>query len=404
MRRPGLYAEIDGEDIISVVMADSCSGEQRLAAVSPVDDLIAALDIDYSAYRAEVKQLYDYPLFAEGPTVSEDALVELVTDALITAELLRELDPIAYFVAVAKLNYSLSRTDDGTASFWLYAGQELVQILEEPIHIQVRLRNIFEMTFDGMERATQEARYEKLNGVYPGLLEHNFIFRPLPLSRSYECVLSSVSELRLLELLLYFRQDKRRIARCKYCGGFFVPASGHRMSYCDRAQVGGTCGQLGPNQQRRRTRETDAVKQKYDALRKRLWARMNRYESAIPEERDGLAKMTALMYSEWSDMAAEAYTRCRRGELSAEEFFREIDTFGILDSYEAGPARNSEETVWQKRLKANMDFDPSKFYENTMFLDLSKQDPQWETISAEQQRLHDQDGGDTLKERYGKKG
>lgn len=51
-----------------------------------------------------------------------------------------------------------------------------------------------------------------------------------------------------------------------------------------------------------------------------------------------------------------------------------------------------------------MDFDPSKFYENTMFLDLSKQDPQWETISAEQQRLHDQDGGDTLKERYGKKG
>ena len=147
MRRPGLYAEIDGEDIISVVMADSCSGEQRLAAVSPVDDLIAALDIDYSAYRAEVKQLYDYPLFAEGPTVSEDALVELVTDALITAEMLRELDPIAYFVAVAKLNYSLSRTDDGTASFWLYAGQELVQILEEPIHIQVRLRNIFEMTF-----------------------------------------------------------------------------------------------------------------------------------------------------------------------------------------------------------------------------------------------------------------
>ena len=45
MRRPGLYAEIDGEDIISVVMADNCSGEQRLAAVSPVDDLIAALDM-----------------------------------------------------------------------------------------------------------------------------------------------------------------------------------------------------------------------------------------------------------------------------------------------------------------------------------------------------------------------
>ena len=95
--------------------------------------------------------------------------------------------------------------------------------------------------------------------------------------------------------------------------------------------------------------------------------------------------------------------RYRRKELSAEEFFREIDAFGILDSYEAGPARNSEETAWQKRLKADMDFDPSKSYENFMFLDLSKQDAQWETISAEQQRLRDQDGGDTLKERYGKK-
>ena len=403
MRRPGLYAEIDGENNISVVMADHFSGEQRLATVSPIDDLIAALDTDYSAYRTEVMRLYDYPLFAEGLTVSEDALVELTADALITAELLRELDPIAYFVAVAKLNYSLSRPDDGTASFWLYAGQELVRILEEPIRTQVRLRNVFEMTFDGMERATQEARYEKLNSVYPGLLEHDFIFRPLPLSRSYACVLSSVFELRLLELLLYFRQDRRRIARCKYCGGFFVPASGHRMSYCDRKQVGGTCGQLGPNQQRRRTRETDAVKQKYDALRKRLWARMDRYESAIPEDRDGLARMTALMYSEWSDMAAEAYMRYRRRELSAEEFFREIDAFGILDSYEADPARNHEETAWQKRLKADMDFDPSKSYENFMFLDLSKQDAQWETISAEQQRLRDQDGGDTLKERYGKK-
>jgi len=402
MRRPGLYAEIDGEDSITVVMVDHSSGERRLATVSPIDDLIAALDLDYSQYRAEVKRLYDYPLFAEKLDVSEAELEELTADVLMTVELLRDLDPISYFIAVAKLNYSLSRPDDGTASFWLYAGHELIQVLEEPILTQLRLRNIFEMCFDGMERATQEARYEKLKGIFPGLWERDFIIRTLPLSRSYEGVLSSAFELRMLELLLYFRQDKRRIARCKYCGGYFVPASGHRMSYCNREQNGGTCRQLGANQQRRRTRETDAVKQKYDALRKRLWARMYRYESTIPEEQDGLERMTSLMYGEWSEMAAKAYGRYKRKELSAEEFFREIDTFGILDSYEAGPARNDEETAWQGRLKANMDFDPSKFYEDIMCLDLSKPEAQWETISAARQRLQDQDGGDTLKERYGK--
>lgn len=121
------------------------------------------------------------------------------------------------------LNFSLSRPDDGTASLWLYAGRELVWILEGPIRTQVRLRNVFEMAFDGMERATQEERYAKLNSIYPQLLERSFIFRPLSLSRSSECILSSAYELRLLELLLYFRQDKQRIARCKYCGGFLCP-------------------------------------------------------------------------------------------------------------------------------------------------------------------------------------
>jgi len=42
---------------------------------------------------------------------------------------------------------------------------------------------------------------------------------------------------------------------------------------------------------------------------------------------------------------------------------------------------------------------------NSQYGDYAKDNmKQWETISAEQQRLHDQDGGDTLKERYGKKG
>ncbi len=151
MKRPGLYAKLSGEDTLSVTMISGSLEERTLPAVSPIDDLLAALDIDYSQYRRDVQCLYEHPLFAEALEISEDTLAELVADVLITAEELRDLDPISYFVTTAKLGYSLSRPDDGTASFWLRAGHELVWLLEEPGRTQIRLRNMFEIAFDDME-------------------------------------------------------------------------------------------------------------------------------------------------------------------------------------------------------------------------------------------------------------
>ncbi len=403
MKRPGLYAKLSGEDTLSVTMISGSLEERTLPAVSPIDDLLAALDIDYSQYRRDVQCLYEHPLFAEALEISEDTLAELVADVLITAEELSDLDPISYFVTTAKLGYSLSRPDDGTASFWLRAGHELVWLLEEPVRTQIRLRNMFEIAFDDMERATQQERYDKLDQTYPGLLDRSFILRPLPLSSSFECDLSSSYELRLLELLLYFRQDKRRIARCKYCGGFFAPDSRHRMSYCDRDMGTGTCKELGPNQQRRRASELDETKRKYDALRNLLWSRMERYETAAPDKRSGVAKMTTMMYGDWSEMAAEAYRLYKNRKLTSKEFLEKIDTFRLLDSHEEHEAaQGSGMTAWQQRIRENIDFDPEDFYTDMMWLDLSDPEAQWETVTARQLRLQEQDGGDTLKERYGK--
>ena len=70
-------------------------------------------------------------------------------------------------------------------------------MLEEPIRTQVCLRNILEMTFDGMERA------------------------------------------------LYFQQDKQRIARCDYCWGWFIPKTKKATRYCDRVTDGFLCKQRG---------------------------------------------------------------------------------------------------------------------------------------------------------------
>ena len=69
--------------------------------------------------------------------------------------MLQESDPLSFFELGNLLNQALRMRDDGSASFLLHAGQRLLQALEVPIRTQIRLRNIMEMTFDGMERATQ---------------------------------------------------------------------------------------------------------------------------------------------------------------------------------------------------------------------------------------------------------
>ena len=42
---------------------------------------------------------------------------------------------------------------------------------------QVRLRNIFDVAFDEMERATQRERYERLRQIYPAAVNRHFLMR-----------------------------------------------------------------------------------------------------------------------------------------------------------------------------------------------------------------------------------
>ena len=131
------------------------------------------------------------------------------------------------------LHQNLQAEDDGSASFLLSAGAELLYIGEDPVWVQICLRNIFEMTFDGMERAKQRERFEKLCRVYPDI---GRLCNPAALSnvepRHKAFAVNSIFGLRLLELALYFQQDNQRIVRCDYRWGWFVPKTSqdHRHS------------------------------------------------------------------------------------------------------------------------------------------------------------------------------
>lgn len=405
---PSLWIETGDDGKICVVMSGTYGPEIHLPFVTPAEDLVAAAEIDYTPYRREIQRLYEeHPLFEERLEISESDLEDLAAEALMLPSMLQEIDPLSFFEVGNLLDQALRMRDDGSAAFLLRAGQRLLQVLEIPIRTQIRLRNIMEMTFDGMERASQRERFEKLCGVYPKIaafcdparldgLEN--VILPLPVDTVYQ--------LRLVELMMYFRQEKQRITRCDYCWNYFIPGTRAATLYCDRIFDGQSCKKRGANLKRRKGPEQDDALKLFKQLRDRMYARMLRYQDAPENQRDRLIPMTAVQYDEWEKNARQARRDYMAGEISSEEFLRRIDTTHELRTYDTVKQElPPEESLWQKRIAAKLDFDPERQYPSSfMLLDLSKptDDPQWQYLTREELIQKDQKGHQSLQDQYKK--
>lgn len=407
-KSPGLWIETGVDEKICVVMSGLYGPEKHLPLITPAEDLVATAEMDYTPYRREIQRLHEeHPLFAERLDVPESDLEDLAAEVLPLPSMLRETDPLSFFEVGNLLDQALRMRDDGSATFLLRAGQRLLQALEVPILTQIRLRNIMEMTFDEMERATQRERLEKLRGVYPEVAAFcdparldGYEDTPLRL-----CV-GSVFQLRLVELLLYFRQEKQRIARCDYCWNYFIPRTQAATRYCDRIFDGQSCKKRGANLKRKKGPEQDEALKLFKQLRDRMYARMLRYQDAPENQRDRLIPMTVIQYDVWEKNARQARRDYMAGKIEAREFLRRIDTTHELTSYDTLKQElPPEESIWQKRVAADLDFDPERQYPTSlMLLDLSKpsDDPQWQYLTAEELIRRDQEGHQSLRDEYKK--
>ncbi len=401
---PGLWIEAGDNEKISVVMIDAGGRERRLPPVTPAEDLIAAAELEYGPYRREIQRLYEeHPLFEERLDVPMSDLEDLAAEALLLPSMLQETDPLGFFEVGHFLAQALRMKDDGSAVFLLQAGQRLLQILEIPIRTQIRLRNVMEMTFDGMERATQHERFERLRGVYPNIAQY---CDPARL-KGYEDVplmlpVGSVYQLRLLELMLYFRQEKQRIARCEYCWNYFIPKTKAATLYCNRLFDGQNCKQRGANLKRKQGPEQDGALKLFKQLRDRMYARMLRYEVAPESQRKKLIQMTAVQFGDWEENARQARRDYMAGKIPSEEFLRRIDTTHEFSRYDTVKQElPSEESCWQKRVAGDPDFDPVQVYPPMMSLDIGKDNPQWAFLTPEVLMREDQKGHQSLRDKYG---
>ena len=91
----------------SVILHHANGWEIALPAATPAEYLIAASEIDYSAYRREIRNLREqHPLLEERLEVSMADFEDFVAEALLLPSMLRDIDPVGYFVLGHLFHYS----------------------------------------------------------------------------------------------------------------------------------------------------------------------------------------------------------------------------------------------------------------------------------------------------------
>ena len=281
-------------------------------------------------------------------------------------------------------------------------GATLINVLEEPAYSQVPLRNMFEIAFDGMERATQRERFKLLTDTYPSVVNRHFPARrmiepdgDIPLSSArMEYRVESLDDLHELLLSLYFAQKKQRIVRCECCWGYFIPSSTRPARFCDQVFEGKSCKNIGPRMKHSVSLDQDEALRVYDALRHRMTVRQELLYGG------NLGQVNHIALSKWDEAARAARKAYLNGEITAEDFLRRIDLFHDLDSYDVNAPKPSEKSLWRKLIEQNIRFDPYRELSDMMVLDLNADNPKWEVISSEERTREVQQGHQSLQALY----
>ena len=418
MQSPGLYIQTENDTVMDILMIDHQMNQQVLAAVSPIEDLVSAVETDYSEYRKHYKKLYDeHPLFDEKFDISYLEYIDLVEQAKKCVARLQDIDPVGHFVASCKIEAVLRIPDNGSASYLLSCGAQILQILEEPLLTQIRLRNIFEVTFAKTERATQVERYRQLQECYPEITGYFFRSRYLPaedgtkpFGKKVEYVLSDLLIFRLLELNMYFRQEQKRIARCEHCWHYFIPKTKKETRYCDWEWDEKSCKYLGPLARRRINVAQDNALEVYEILHHRNELRCDHYVNKISTVRESGYQLDVIAYGDWSEMAQDLRRAYLDGKISAADFIAKIDIYHEYPDFahkkETPPTGDS---TFREKVKRDLNFDPNRHYEDMMFLELRLDESglpedgaKWIVQTAQEQRGAERLGDTSLVEQVEK--
>jgi hypothetical protein len=120
-----------------------------------------------------------------------------------------------------------------------------------------------------------------------------------------------------LFLLQQYAVSNPNIAKCQFCGRYFVPKTRKKTLYCDRIiKDGKTCKQRAPRLKHKERAAANHVLKEYDRVKRMQYIR---YRRTCPDKNTSIIDIWLLEYWGWLTKASEALAAYLAGKLSEKE-------------------------------------------------------------------------------------
>ena len=97
-RFPGIWVEAEPNGQITITLVNSDGSTDSLPPITPAENLLAAISIDYTDYRRNIQRLYDeHPLFEPKLDIPVAEFEDLAGEAMLLSSAIEKIDPIGFF-------------------------------------------------------------------------------------------------------------------------------------------------------------------------------------------------------------------------------------------------------------------------------------------------------------------
>lgn len=316
----GLYVRVIDNGLIErSVISD---GERtQLTTVSIVDEIIYFSETNFYQYARVVNQINDLSetVYIDTGNVFADvdmrAFLDVLNKTYEFAHTLKQHDPLLGTLTNTLLDNYIPK-DDGTASYVINALNEIDICLKDTLEIHLKINEIL---YDISNGYTLD--YENKFKIFSHATFHQICDIDEKITVQY--VFRSLSDYYRF-LVMRILESKTNIARCEFCGRYFVPKTKKITLYCDRViRNGKTCKEVAPAYKHRHRAEGDEVIGAFDHVKQKMY---KRYERA--RDSDKSADKGAGQYEKfylWEEKAREARDGYLSGKVGKEDALRVIE-------------------------------------------------------------------------------
>ena len=296
----GLYVSVAPDGKIKKHFS-TADGEVPLEDITLSDELIALADRDFLSLCTYIKDVllktFGFGDCAEGADYLKKAVAQYLSEQQAT-------DPVCALLTELLIADCIRNRKNKRVVI-----DEIVCCLRSPISVQT-------LVMDVLESLCENTPIQNLP-KYP--IIQQLITSAIHLLGETATVQYCIRtyEQYYLFLLQQFIASKPNVAKCQYCGGYFVPKTKRKTLYCDRIiRDGKTCKQIAPYENHKKLAATNRVIGEFDHSMSRIRRRLDR---TCVDKKKSPVDLTDDHFCLWKHKAINAKKGYLAGELTEEE-------------------------------------------------------------------------------------